>query len=777
MRRIIYITVLSLLLVGCGGGGKSSTATKATQKTTQKGYFIDSKVQGLKYDCQGVSGYTDSDGAFYFNNGADCKFYANKVLIKEAKNMFNGIYLVESDKKVVEFLLTLDEDGDFNNGIQIPRDAENYIPETLPSGDEIDTLQSKLQKNIGSYNGYAPSEEEVLAHIQKTLKEHRPTAIAKTYEVLWNNPLNIKLEGKDKQTSKLKYRVTKKPQHGKLVGKAPNVKYIPDSDFVGKDSFSFVVNDYSLDSKEATITLDVTKEPSTIFVNKKGMVVDLGEVGVHKKIYMQDPSLSLYLVFTNYSEDTATIDISPKNPVVKKDDKNLKLAKLVESKRAVSSLKDSIEQFNNNPSFSSTSSSEDEDNSVLEVDSQKLYKTGDSSTFYLTRDTSESTDATLVLEKSVNTANGVKNLKIWVSKDSLEGKGCKKEYCVNKSSVKELADKFLKDGDANDIYDLVTNVYGKEWDSDAHDIYDVLIEDNQEINILLSDLNGNNAYQNEIVGFYYAKDNFKKSMYKGSNERLMFYIDSNLFAKNDPYWKNEIYITLAHEFQHMINFYQKNFTYGSGSETWLNEMLSEATEDLVAVNLGLVGPRQIEANDPTAAKEGIVKGRYPYFNRYGINLSLNTWKYNIYDYSKVNAFGAFLTRKYGAEVLHEIMHNSFRGYEAVEYGVSNVVGYDVKIEEILQEWAAAVVLSDEYSLKNSVYNRNDYIKSSYNDIEYKVGSINLFNYSPKPNIATSVKSVKPLANYYYKVDTTDKELIDLKVSSNEDNVKVLLIAK
>jgi len=777
MKKVIYIALISLFFVGCGGGGSSSTKTTSEERMTQKGYFIDSKVEGLRYDCEGVAGYTDSEGAFYFSEGSSCKFYANKVLIKEAKDIFDGIYIVEKDKDVVKFLLTLDKDGDFNNGIQIPKDAEAYIPEELPSGDEIDNLQSKLQKNIGTYNGYAPTDEEVLEHIEATLEEHRPVAIGKKYEVLWNNPLNIVLEAKDNQTSKFKFEITRYPKYGKLVGKVPNIQYVPNSDFTGTDSFSFIANDYSLDSKEANITLEVTKNPSTVFVNKKGMVVDLGNVGVDKKIYLQDSNLSLYLVFTNYSEETATVDVLPKN---NESDKNLRVINediKAEENIVENSFKKDIEQFNNSINLSELENIENEDS--VSLLSEKVLAESSNETFYLTKDTSASTEATLMLSRTVETEFGTKTLKVWVSTNSIEGDSCRKSNCVDMDSINNLADKFLKDGEANDIYDLVTNIYGEEWGADANDVYAGLINDNEEINILLTSLNEvetQDADQNGVVGFFYAKDNFKKSIYEGSNERMMIYIDVDLYATNDPYWENEIYLTLAHELQHMINFYQTNVVYSYGSETWLNEMLSEAIEDVVSVNLGLVGPRQVEASDPTAGEEGIVNGRFPYFNRYGISLTLNNWRYNIYDYSKVNAFGAFLTRKYGVKVLHEIMHNSYRGYEAIEYGVSSVLGYSVTIDEIFQEWASAIILSDDYSLENSVYNINDYIVSEVNSIKYKLGSINLFNYSPKPTIETTVSTVNAMSNYYYKINSSSK-LIDLKVSSNQSDLKVLLIAK
>ncbi|EIF51545.1 hypothetical protein [Sulfurovum sp. AR] len=192
-------------------------------------------------------------------------------------------------------------------------------------------------------------------------------------------------------------------------------------------------------------------------------------------------------------------------------------------------------------------------------------------TFYPSLDMSDPTEATAryVSPIPISTDFGDKTLNIWVSNDSFDsGSGCTTDKCVTQDMVNALADTFLKSASDNDIYDWVTNIYGEEWGNDAEAKYSYLISDNDEITILLTDIDDDGlpaSGEGRVVGFFWAKDNFDNSIFSGSNERVMFYIDSVMFANGeltwsiDDTWPKEIVSTLAHEFQHMIHYYQKIF--------------------------------------------------------------------------------------------------------------------------------------------------------------------------------------------------------------------------
>ncbi len=375
-------------------------------------------------------------------------------------------------------------------------------------------------------------------------------------------------------------------------------------------------------------------------------------------------------------------------------------------------------------------------------------------TFYRSLDTTDPTEATAryVSPIPINTAFGDKTLNIWVSNDSFDsGSGCLTEKCVTQAMVDALADTFLKSASTdNDIYDWVTNIYGEEWGSDAEAKYSYLIPANDEITILLTDIDDDGLpapNQGRVVGFFWGKDNFDKTVFSGSNERVMFYIDSVMFANGetlwsiDDAWPKEIVSTLAHEFQHMIHYYQKNIlryaNISDQTDTWINEMLSESTEDIIATKIG----HSVEGRDPT-------------FNENN-TLSLTSWNGILADYSKVNVYGAYLLRNYGgAQVLHDIMYNSFDDQQAVVDAVRKTPqGLDKTFADLLNEWGVAVMLSDLLVDIDTtpVYNIGTLFEDVYGSTTYYMNSINFFNYDQGPKTYTIAGTIEAQGNYYYHI--------------------------
>lgn len=383
--------------------------------------------------------------------------------------------------------------------------------------------------------------------------------------------------------------------------------------------------------------------------------------------------------------------------------------------------------------------------------------------------------ATLKSSITVDTNYGTKTLLIWVSNDSF-GDTCTKSRCITQDMVDKLQTHFLQNGKDNDIYDWVTNVYGEEWGSEAQKIYDGFIGETDEINILFTDIENDDSPNGGAMGYFYAKDNFKTSVYPNSNEKIMFYIDSVMFANedNNDFWQKETYSTLAHEFQHMIHFYQKRVIKDISDDTWINEMLSETTEDLIATKINHIGPRGVSPDDGSAGYENNTQGRYPVFNSNNY-ISLTSWDGTLANYSNVNAFGTYLTRNYGgAKVLHDILYSNKAHEDSIEEATNKEFG------DLLQEWGEAVILS---SIENPeglpTYNFGDFLNTTYNNIEYNLGSINFFNYNPTPYLYSGSdfnESVNPQSNLYYIVGEDIDNDIDLNISL-DSNIKANAIIK
>ncbi len=413
-------------------------------------------------------------------------------------------------------------------------------------------------------------------------------------------------------------------------------------------------------------------------------------------------------------------------------------------------------------------------------------RVGDSETFYYMGKHSDSDTTTATLKKvvsDIHTVFGNKTLNIWVSDDSF-GDGCSKVRCTTQTMVDALADRFLKAGLDNDIYDWVTNIFGKEWGDNAASQNSGYIGANDAITILLTDISDDDSPNGGYIGYFYSINNLKHSIRSDSNEKIMFYIDSVMFANTDSdgFWQKEAYSTLAHEFQHMIHFYEKSILLTgldkNSTDLWINEMLSEATEDLVATKIEHNGPRNVAYTDGSAGDPDNENGRYPDFTK-NPTLSLTAWKNTSENYSKVSAFGTFLTRNYGgAKVLHDIIYNKFTDERAVMDAVHKTPqGKEKTFSDLLREWGVAVMLSDIESPEDlPTYNTGDFTEDHYGNSTYQLGSINFFNYSPTPVTKTATGAVKTEANYYYKIgdNLTGDITVNLKLDAHTE---ATLIAK
>jgi hypothetical protein len=339
--------------------------------------------------------------------------------------------------------------------------------------------------------------------------------------------------------------------------------------------------------------------------------------------------------------------------------------------------------------------------------------------------------------------NGTKTLNIYVADNEWNNP-------VTQTMIDTLADKFLKNDPNNDIYDWVTNIYGEEWGSHSFNYLITPTTTNNNITILFLDIDDDNDASG-TVGYFYAKDNYKTTSLGWSNARLMFYMDSNALAQKDggtwnitDRWPSQTVSTLAHEFQHMIHFYQKivKNNLSSNSEAWLDEMCSMVTEDLVASKVQVDGPRGVDyttASGSSPINSNSRLDEYNYYNYY----SVATWP--SYDapieeilahYGNKYAFGAYLARNYnGASLFRKIVQNSYLNHDAVTNAL-NSEGYSEDFGTALRKWGIANLLSDqEDTITGFVYNiGNTWMNSIVGSITYSLGSINLFAYTPQPTI-------------------------------------------
>ncbi len=350
--------------------------------------------------------------------------------------------------------------------------------------------------------------------------------------------------------------------------------------------------------------------------------------------------------------------------------------------------------------------------------------------------------------------NRIRSLSIWVADDCWEGDPTKINQ-VTEIMVEKMAKAFfgisnvdpVSDNPSESIYAWVTNLLGDEWGDSSSFINKgrsfPTIEKSDNVTILIADIYEQNTDSGGVVGYFDWTDLVAGA--SGSNERVMFAIDAVMFASADgaggentaswdpkDYWPQEIFSTLAHEFQHLIHFYQKGVVAKADlyyEPTWIDELCSMQVEDLIADKMGVPGPRGVDPMLSTAGAERNTAGRLPDFI-YSPDISLADWGgVDIYaSYAAAYAFGAYLTRNYGgASFIRSVVQSSFAGVNSIVTATEAFSGREESIENLLRRWGVAVLLSD--SAEAPEYYRYGAFSSILDGVSYNLGAINVWNYS------------------------------------------------
>ena len=412
-------------------------------------------------------------------------------------------------------------------------------------------------------------------------------------------------------------------------------------------------------------------------------------------------------------------------------------------------------------------------------------------------------------KRNEEVTDGTTTLTVWVADASWDARRVSCVECVSQEMVDAVANQFLLPNERNDVYGLVTAVYGAPWGS--HD-RPCLIPDQAsvELHILLYDVDGDLRDdvpdEQRTRGFFAAKDNYLRiasdPITASSNERLLLYLDAPLLAQaDDPaawritdHWPRQMISTLVHELQHMIHFFQKRVLLGGESAVWLNEMASAVAEDLVAGQLrpriiGLDGPRAVAYNDPTVGSPGNSDGPLPFYNLHN-DVDVTDWDGTLRSSSTAYALGAYLARTYGgAALFRDIVQSNLDSIEAIEAAAR----VRHTFADMLVNWAIANLLSDNDGLPDTEpelyyrYNTGDWSTAPVGGVTFQLGSINLYNYRYESDSVTqegpflysldgfNQRTQPPHSNMYATLGR-NSGTVRLRVSAVEDN-RITVVVK
>ncbi|MCE4049536.1 Ig-like domain-containing protein [Bacillus sp. Au-Bac7] len=280
------------------------------------------------------------------------------------------------------------------------------------------------------------------------------------------------------------------------------------------------------------------------------------------------------------------------------------------------------------------------------------YDEGDSKAFWVTNiETNEDYQLTAKLLYSGTYAD------VWVN---------------NNEITADAAAQLGKEFDDSIHLSVATN-FGKESD----------VNNDGKVNILAYDIKdgftGSGGY---VAGYFSPVDLYNDT---NSNKSEIFYIDTYpLMYDAGDIDVSEAYMTLAHEFQHMVSFNQNVFIQGSTQlDTWLDEGLAMAAE-------------QIYSKD-------ILQSRIDYYN-YSTSItsgqSLLNWDYygdTLANYSLSYLFLQYLKYQAGQgdSIFKEIIADTNSNYKAVENIIHKYIDPKLTFGQFMTNFRAALVLKKD----------------------------------------------------------------------------------
>ena len=325
------------------------------------------------------------------------------------------------------------------------------------------------------------------------------------------------------------------------------------------------------------------------------------------------------------------------------------------------------------------------------------YKIGDTKTLWVDKNYS----AALFEKRTATLRAEGKTCYVWVVENGQADFWTREKACgaqVDGETVRQIAQTF------DTVYGMVRNVFGEESDelilngnTRSFGGMESYSDTGTKVNIVMYDINGDGDF-GTTVGYFYAKDyvtNYNSGCYAYSNGGKYFYLDVYYVAHR----RGLAISTLAHEFQHMIDWGRKTmegYKVGKKIRTSAaqNEMMSMLCEDIMKQYFKDTFPGFQEKDTPMQRLSVFCRHYYDIGLEYDGSSARNV----SYSYANNYAFGAWLIRNYGGvELLSRMSKSEYVNVECIEKATG------VAIDEMLREYAqACTVDSEEFGFNKAV---------------------------------------------------------------------------
>lgn len=476
--------------------------------------------------------------------------------------------------------------------------------------------------------------------------------------------------------------------------------------FCGCNSGSGSTSVYSLSKEQAAISVSTD---DFIYVNTDEIEIPAEKAGKHA-----------YLITYNNAYPGSTKEISTNNSIDARNSVSL----------------ENIEETNEN----------------INIEKKYSLKNLNSNNYPLAKKVSRGINSSTEPNYDACPVNGTVNLYVTESPDTLDENGYwLKSGWKTRTAVKKYAGSFcnvwyiedtsksfitLTDSEFCSLAEKFDTIFQKEKGIFGTNIPDIeyrnTISKNaclRKVNILVYDIRLD-AFEGQTggtFGYFHDKDFFERTSSYGdftcgfSNLGEFIYVDSYFLSK----YPEQIYSTLAHEFQHLLFYVNKWLNNDVETISWNTEMMSMLAEEILQSDLGV--------ND-----ENSPKNRFAYFKTGSIfGFTDRVWNdENIdgtYEYANTYAFGSFLLHNYGVSYIKKLVSNSYSGTAMItnslpagetfdtmlyKFGKSYIDGYYPEINENNFNIPAIDLLDSKWTFSESIiknqYKCDDSLFACYN---------------------------------------------------------------
>ena len=362
------------------------------------------------------------------------------------------------------------------------------------------------------------------------------------------------------------------------------------------------------------------------------------------------------------------------------------------------------------------------------------------------------------------------------------------DLTIDAGKAQALADKF------DDMSSKIRAVFGTESNLISHisgkNEDRVSISNRSDtgemVNIVVYDIGGDYTpgQTSGVVGYFWPKDYYSKdsdmtnvapaiaAILRLTNEGKYFYVDSGFLTN----YESLVYSTLAHEFQHMINYGVKTVESNESYSTWFTEMLSMVCEDMVQEYLGIADKDSSISRLATFAQGYYGSGLTEWLDGDSVAFS----------YAGAYAFGAYLARNYGGtDLIKQIATNKYVDQTSITQALKTC-NFQENFESVFENYVQALVLDNPPAVANapSFYKSVSGIGGNMKAIDLFDGSIDFGDgtkYPLRPQLLSSEANnrvdLRPYGFSLHKIGSTNSEgIIPLTFSSQvNDSERVYIL--